>query len=142
VEGEKEEQTNVKTKTKEMPLDEFMEMIRSLFKVMIHGVSHDRLVVMMQEALSKGSFNVMNFQQSKGQKNLLEKNLEGENLVEFEIYKKLVTETYDLSEYRLPLWLPLSIEQKLDMILHERVDEEVEMMQFLIDEELGCGQNQ
>ena len=28
------------------------------------------------------------------------------------------------------------------MILHERVDEEVEMMQFLIDEELGCGLNQ
>lgn len=28
------------------------------------------------------------------------------------------------------------------MVLHQRIDEEVEMMQFLIDEELGCGQNQ
>jgi len=68
--------------------------------------------------------------------------LEADNNVDFEIYKRLVTETYDASEYRLPLWLPLSLEQKLDMVLHQRIDEEVEMMQFLIDEELGCGQHQ
>ena len=34
------------------------------------------------------------------------------------------------------------MEQKLDMILHQRIPEEVEMMQFLVDEECGCGQNQ
>ena len=68
--------------------------------------------------------------------------MEGEQNIDFEIYKRLVTQTYDPSEYRLPLWLPLSLEQKLDMILHQRIDEEVEMMQFLIDEELGCGQHQ
>lgn len=32
-----------------------IDMIRSLFKVMIHGVSNDRLNVLMQEALSGGS---------------------------------------------------------------------------------------
>jgi hypothetical protein len=55
---------------------------------------------------------------------------------------KLVTETYDPGEYRLPLWLPLSLEQKLDMLMHQGITEEVELMQFLIDEEQGCGQNQ
>jgi hypothetical protein len=31
-----------------------MAMIRSLFNIMIHGVSHDRLVVLMDEALKNG----------------------------------------------------------------------------------------
>jgi hypothetical protein len=34
-----------------------MDMIRSLFNIMIHGVSHDRLIVLMDEALKKGPFN-------------------------------------------------------------------------------------
>jgi len=50
--------------------------------------------------------------------NLQERELEKGRNVDFEIYKRLVTETYDASEYRLPLWLPLSLEQKLDMVLH------------------------
>lgn len=82
------------------------------------------------------------FKKNNQVKNLLETNLEGENLLFFNVFKNLVTETFDQTEYRLPLWLPLSLEQKLDMVLHQRVDEEVEMMQFLIDEELGCGLNQ
>lgn len=119
-----------------------MDMIRSLFKIMIHGVSHDRLRVLMQEALNRGSITLNLKKVSiKAPQNAQERNKEGGSNVEFEIYKRLVDETYDASEYRLPLWLPLSLEQKLDMLLHQRIDEEVEMMQFLIDEELGCGQN-
>ena len=38
--------------------------------------------------------------------------------IEYQIYLQFVTETYDNGEYRLPLWLPLSLEQKLDMMLH------------------------
>lgn len=120
-----------------MEIEPFMEMIRSLFKVMIHGVSRDRLVIIMQEAIKLPNFN-----KNDQVKNLLEKDLEGNELQLFNVFKNLVTETFDQAEYRLPLWLPLSLEQKLDMILHQRVDEEVEMMQFLIDEELGCGLSQ
>lgn len=47
-----------KTKTMEMPKKEFIEMIRSLFKIMIHGVSHDRLFVLMQEAWNKGALSL------------------------------------------------------------------------------------
>lgn len=120
-----------------MDIEPFMEMIRSLFKVMIHGVSRDRLVVIMQEAIK-----IPSFKKNEQVKNLLEQELDGKNLQIFNVFKNLVTETFDPQEYRLPLWLPLSLEQKLDMVLHQRIDEEVEMMQFLIDEELGCGLNQ
>lgn len=47
-----------KTKTMEMPKKEFIEMIRSLFKIMIHGVSHDRLFVLMQEAWNRGALSL------------------------------------------------------------------------------------
>lgn len=126
-------------------------MIRSLFKVMIHGVSNDRLNVLMQEALSGGSnFSFpgggKGFKDAFQSKNLAEEGLKkkrDEHFIDFQIYQRLVEETYDkFSEYRLPLWLPLSLEQKLDMLMHQRLDEEVEMMQFLLDEELGCGQKQ
>lgn len=134
---------NIKTKTMEMPKKEFIEMIRSLFKIMIHGVSRDRLFVLMQEAWNRGTLSLnRKLRRREPAKNSQERKLEEEHNVDFEIYKRLVTETYDASEYRLPLWLPLSLEQKLDMVLHQRIDEEVEMMQFLIDEELGCGQRQ
>lgn len=56
IDGDKEDQNNVQTKTKTMDIEPFMEMIRSLFKVMIHGVSRDRLVIMMQEAIKLPSF--------------------------------------------------------------------------------------
>ena len=63
------------------------------------------------------------------------RNTGGADDIEYQIYLQLVTETYDNGEYRLPLWLPLSLEQKLDMMLHQRILPEVEIMQFLIDEE-------
>ena len=113
MDGEKEDQDHVQTKTKTMDIEPFMEMIRSLFKVMIHGVSRDRLVIMMQEAIKLPSFK-----KNDQVKNLLETNLEGESLLFFNVFKNLVTETFDQTEYRLPLWLPLSLEQKLDMVLH------------------------
>jgi hypothetical protein len=40
-------EAGLETKTMEMPKKEFIDMIRSLFKVMIHGVSHDRLMVLV-----------------------------------------------------------------------------------------------
>ena len=33
----------------------------------------------------------------------------------------------------------LTTEQKLDMLLHQTIPDEVEFMQFLLDEEQGCG---
>lgn len=67
VDADKEDQLNVQTQTKTMDIEPFMEMIRSLFKVMIHGVSRDRLVVIMQEAIK-----LPNFSKNEQVKNLLE----------------------------------------------------------------------
>ena len=69
-------------------------MLKSMFKLMIGGLSNDRLK-MIQRMQQKGG------ERSK-----------------FEIYKKLKEEIFDESEYRLSLWLPLSRDEKLDMILH------------------------
>lgn len=125
-----------KMRTAEMPKGRRIEVIRTLFRQMIHGVSHDRLVVRMDEAMKRGPLRL-------GRKKVEEGgNQEGWEDPDFLAYHGLATETYDPAEYRLPLWLPLSLEQKLDMILHQRIPEEVEMMQFLVDEECGCGQNQ
>ena len=122
-----------KMRTAEMPKGRRIEVIRTLFRQMIHGVSHDRLVVRMDEAMKRGPLRL-------GRKKVEEGgNQEGWEDPDFLAYHGLATETYDPAEYRLPLWLPLSLEQKLDMILHQRIPEEVEMMQFLVDEECGCG---
>lgn len=43
-----------KMRTAEMPRGRRIEVIRTLFRQMIHGVSHDRLVVRMDEAMKRG----------------------------------------------------------------------------------------
>lgn len=44
-------------------------------------------------------------------------------------------------EYRLSLWLPLTLKEKLDMILHQRSEEEMEIMLFLLDQEYDLSNN-
>ena len=112
-----------------------MQMIRQMFKIMVNGVSQERLLVLMDEAIKKGL--------NQHDKDLSPQNQENEIFDSYEgqIYMSLAKDKYDPGEYRLPLWLPLTLEQKLDMLLHQRNHEEVEMMQFLIDEEQGCGHN-
>lgn len=63
---------------------EYIEMLRSMFKLMIGGLSNDRLKI-IERLTKKGSGNV-----------------------KFEIFKKLQGEIFDESEYRLSLWLPLT----------------------------------
>lgn len=58
-----------------------------------------------------------------------------------DIFKKLKLEMFDWSEYRLSLWLPLSLREKLDMLLHERIEEEMEMMIFLLEQEYDLSGN-
>jgi hypothetical protein len=60
----------------------------------------------------------------------------GGAISKLKVYHKLAEEEFDTKEYRLSLWLPLSIEEKLDMILNQRIEEEMEMMVFLVEEEL------
>lgn len=118
-----------KTETKTMEKKDHIQMIRSLFNIMVHGISHERLVIQMDEAIKKGTYK------KKGEE-------QDDEDVEYQMFLKLVNETFDQGEYRLSLWLPLSLEQKLDMLLHQTIPEECELMQFLIDEEQGCGFHQ
>jgi hypothetical protein len=64
----------------------------------------------------------------------------GENIKRI-IFEKLKEEIYDDNEYRLYLWMPLSLEEKLDMIMHQRVEDEMEIMIFLLDEEYKLSDN-
>ncbi len=72
-------------------------MLKSMFKLMIGGLSNDR-------------YQLMDKCRQKAAKN-------GEN-ANLNIFKKLTHEIFDDTEYRLPLWLPLTQDQKLDMIMH------------------------
>jgi len=50
---------------------------------------------------------------------------------------KLCTQEFDENEYRLSLWLPLSVEEKVDMVLNQKSTDELEIMMFLLEEEFG-----
>ena len=58
------------------------------------------------------------------------------NTADFQLYEKLKDDIFDETEQRLTLWLPLSYEQKVDMILHQRIEEEMEIMVLLLEQEL------
>ncbi|CDW74117.1 polycystic kidney disease 2-like 1 [Stylonychia lemnae] len=105
-------QSKQKRKSHTLSRKDYVDMLKSMFRLMIGGLSNDRLKM------------IQRMQQKEGQKQ------------KFEIYKKLKDEIFDESEYRLSLWLPLSRQEKLDMILHQRVEEEMEIMIFMLDEEL------
>lgn len=72
-------------------------MLKSMFKIMIGGLSNDRMTLMDKW-------------KRKAEK-------KGQNPI-FNIFKKLSEEIFDDTEYRLSLWLPLTQDQKLDMIMH------------------------
>ena len=44
-------------------------------------------------------------------------------------------------EERLPLWMLMSKEEKLDMLAHECIDSEAQIMSFLIEFEFGAENN-
>jgi len=48
---------------------------------------------------------------------------------------------YDDHEERMSLWLPLSLKDKLNMIMHQRNPEEVEIMLMLLDQEYNLTEN-
>lgn len=90
----KEERKNKKTTYITLDKRDYIEMINSFFKLMINGLNNDR-VKKLRKIINSGKPHSLR-----------------------KAYKKLVNEVYDEKEYRLPLWLPLSLEEKLDMILH------------------------
>ena len=49
------------------------------------------------------------------------------------MFSKLKNEMYDDQEERMSLWLPLTLKDKLNMIMHQRNPEEVEIMLMLLD---------
>lgn len=59
----------------------------------------------------------------------------------YTLYKKLKNDVFDEGEYRLSLWLPLTIKEKIDMMLHQRVEDEMEIMLFLLESEFDLNQN-
>jgi len=87
---------------------EYVDMLRSMFKLMVQGIKGNRI-----KRLRK-----------------LQKKASRE-----QVYYYLKEHLYDELEYRLPLWLPLTLAEKLDMLMHQRIDEEMEIMIFLIQQE-------
>lgn len=86
-------------------------MLRSMFKLMVGGLKGDRM------------------------KRIHKLQGKGGPLNKIKVYLDLVDKEFDEKEYRLSLWLPLSIEEKLDMILNQKIEEEMEIMVFLVEEE-------
>ncbi len=48
---------------------------------------------------------------------------------------------YDDHEERMSLWLPLSLKDKLNMILHQKNNQEFEIMLMLLDQEYNLAEN-
>ncbi len=49
------------------------------------------------------------------------------------LFKKLKERIYHDSEYRMSLWLPLTLKEKVDMLMHQRDDDEMEIITYLLD---------
>ncbi len=73
-------------KTLTLGKKDYIVMLRSMFKLMVGGISGDRVksIHKMQE--------------------------KGDALSKLKVYHKLAEEEFDTKEYRLSLWLPLSID--------------------------------
>ena len=87
-------------------------MVSSMFKIMICGISNEVPKIVKNKKMSK-----------------------------LAIYRKLKEEMFEDTEYRLSLWLPLTLQQKLDMVMHQKSEEEIEFMLFLIDQEFNLSSN-
>jgi hypothetical protein len=81
-------------------------MMRDMFKVMVCGISN-KILKTVQNLQSEQSGALL--------------------------FSKLKNEMYDDQEERMSLWLPLSLKDKLNMIMHQRNPEEVEIMLMLLD---------
>ena len=58
------------------------------------------------------------------------------------IFYKKVCDEFNKEEERLQYWMLMSIEDKLDMISHEMISEEAQIMFYLIESEFGSHKNQ
>ena len=87
-----------------------------MFKIMVCGVSHDITKIVQKLKNSPNSSRI-------------------------ELYKKLTDKVYEQGEYRMSLWLPLALKEKLDMIMHQRIEGEIEIMVFLLDQEYELQSN-
>ena len=81
-------------------------MMKDMFKVMVCGISN-KILRTVQSLQSEQSGALL--------------------------FSKLKNEMYDDHEERMSLWLPLSLKDKLNMIMHQRNPEEVEIMLMLLD---------
>lgn len=70
---------------------EYMDMLKSMFNLMVKGLSNNRVREQRR------------YQRRHGQE---------------KSYHKLKEIDFDEKEQRLALWLPLKLEQKLDMMMH------------------------
>lgn len=91
-------------------------MLTSMFKLMVHGITG----------------TLLNTVQTMAEEDKADKYL---------IFKKLKKELYDETEYRMQLWLPLTLTEKLDMMLHQRNNHELHMMIHLLDQEYDLSSN-
>ena len=60
--------------------------------------------------------------------------------IQFERYQSVLELVID-EEERLPLWMLMTKEEKLDMLAHECIDDEAQIMSFLIEFEYGAENN-
>jgi hypothetical protein len=105
----KKQQDETEMRSVTLSKKDFYSMLSSMFKLMIHGITGDILRTKLT--------------------------MEEENHPRFEIYRKLSQEMYDDTEYRLSLWLPLTLKEKIDMIMHQRIEDELEIMLYLLEQE-------
>mmetsp|Transcript_3290 Transcript_3290/g.3274 ORF Transcript_3290/g.3274 Transcript_3290/m.3274 type:complete len:98 (-) Transcript_3290:55-348(-) len=89
-EDSKEEQDTSQFKV--MKKDVYLDMIKSMYRIMIQGFSGNRIKKIKKD-IQKG-------------------------VSKSDIYLRLCTQEFDENEYRLSLWLPLSVEEKVDMVLN------------------------
>jgi len=58
----------------------------------------------------------------------------------FELYKDVLSLVIN-EEERLPLWMLMTKEEKLDMLAHQCIDSEAQILSFLIEFEYGAENN-
>ena len=107
-----EKDANKNTKTVTLCKQDYGEMIRYMFKLMVGGSNGKRMKIIKKMMSGKTGHP------------------------QLKVFMRLAEEEFGASEYRLSLWLPLTLEQKLDMILNQRMEEEMELMIFLVEEEM------
>jgi hypothetical protein len=92
----KKRKLNINKQERALSKKDSGEMITSMFKMMVCGISNE-----ITKVIEKYNANL----QSKNQSRI-------------ELFKKLKDDIFNEKEYRLSLWLTLTFKEKLEMLVH------------------------